>query len=183
MLHGHLLTFSFLETKSYIFCSALDSALRYLSTKQGNPTWTTDYLQWVQSTGEGFELPTRTENGLYSLTCLCLLQLATMGSISTLTERHVQEQTIGVLFSPSSIAFGVPFNKGHTLGKEMGCFNDNCSWDVQPNAQQTSSKLKVWADTIAISDLCCDFNNCCWAVEICKFISSMYNGYVFKPIH
>lgn len=37
MLHVDLLTFSFLETKSCIFCSVLDSALWYLSTKQGNP--------------------------------------------------------------------------------------------------------------------------------------------------
>ena len=51
MLHGHLLTFSFLETKSYIFCSALGSALRYLSTKQGNPTWTTDYLVGAEYRG------------------------------------------------------------------------------------------------------------------------------------
>lgn len=72
-----------------------------------------------QSTGEGFELLTRTKHGLYFLALFCLL-LATMGSISTPDEQHLQEQTIGALFSPSPVAFGVPFNKGLTLGKEMG---------------------------------------------------------------
>jgi len=51
MLHVDLLTFSFLETKSYIFFSVLDSALRYLSTKQGNPNWKTDYLAGAEYRG------------------------------------------------------------------------------------------------------------------------------------
>lgn len=42
MLRVDVLTF-ITETKSWIFCSVLDSALWYLSTKQGNPKWTTDY--------------------------------------------------------------------------------------------------------------------------------------------
>lgn len=51
---------------------------------------------------------TRTKNGC-------------MNTISTLTEQHVQEQLIGALFSLSSTTFGLPANKGHTSGKEIGC--------------------------------------------------------------
>lgn len=85
-LHVDLLTFSLLETKSFIFCSVLDSALRYLSSKQGNPNWTTDLSAWAEHRG-GLWAADQDWRGTVSLMCLCLLQLATgrtsMGSINT----------------------------------------------------------------------------------------------------
>lgn len=127
MLHMGLLTFSFLETKPHIFaldymqhCNIWAPRRLILTGQEFSKT-----IQSVQSTWDGFELMTRTKNGC-------------MNTTSTLTEHHVQEQLIGALFSLSSTTFGLPANKGHTLGKEIGCLQRQLWLGLQWDAQQTS---------------------------------------------
>lgn len=92
MLHVDLLTFSCLETKSFIFCSALESALRYPSTKQGSSNWTTDHYAGAEHRGglgaadqdrEWIVLPD------VSLSSSTGHRRNQDGSISTLTEQQV----------------------------------------------------------------------------------------------
>lgn len=176
MRHVDLLTLSFLETKSYLFfsVSVQHCGIRVIS----HPSWTTDYSAEYR---EGLWVLTRAKHGLYFLTLFCLF-LTTMGSISTPDEHYLEEQTTGVLFSPP-LAFGVPFNKGLTLGKEMGCFHRQLQLGCTAQCTADSSLIK------SMSRYCNNlwsllwFNNCSWAAEICKFPSSVHNGYVAKPSH